>query len=89
MTAVMTAVMVTEATATAATEIRLPAEFGGDRDQRGVEQALGIKILNQSGKDAIEVATERFHPIAQSGMHIPATIGDLDEADAVLNEAAS
>ena len=76
-------------TATATLEAGLSAELGSDDNQGGFEKAFRLEILNQGGVHAVEIAADLFHAIIERGMHVPAAAGDLDEADAVLNQATS
>ena len=76
-------------TATATLEGRLTTELGSDDDQGGVEKAFGLEILNQGSVHAVEISADLFHTVIQRGMHVPAAAGDLDEADAVLDQATS
>ena len=71
---------------TATLEGRLTAELGSDDDQGAVEEAASIEVLDQGRIHAVEIAADFFHSISQRCVHIPAADGDLDEADAVLDE---
>ena len=75
-------------TAAAAFEGGLAAELGRDHDERGFKEALGLEILDEGCEHAVEIAADILHAIIQGGVHVPATMGDFDEAHAVLDETS-
>src|SRR6185503_9997823 len=64
-----------------------PAELAAPDDQRVVEQAALLQVLDEGGRRLIGVTALDGELRGQIVVLIPASVDELDEADAALREA--
>jgi len=83
------------AAAASGVELRGAAELGGDHDEGRVEHAVAFEVLEERGEGLIEVLDQEVLVPLAVVVGVPAAaveevqiVGDLDEADAGLDEAA-
>src|SRR5262249_54108668 len=64
------------------------AELAAPDNQRVLEQAPLLEILDESRRGAIGVGTLAGDLLGQTRVLVPAAVEELDEADAALGQAA-
>ena len=84
------------ASSAAGVELSGAAELGGDDDEGGVEQVAGFEVVEQSRESLVEFADELVLLELALVVGVPPgavqevkVVGDLDEANAGLDEPAS
>src|SRR6516165_3403454 len=65
-----------------------PAELSAPQDQRIVQEAALLEVLDQGGRGLIDVLALAADLPGQVAVLVPAAVHELNEADAALDHAA-
>src|SRR6185369_6844635 len=69
-------------------DLRRATELGGDHDERGGQHAALVEVVDERGERLVERRELLLDAVLDVVVHVPAAIGERDEADTALDEAA-
>ena len=67
-------------------DLRRTAEFAGNHNQGRIEEAPRVEVADESGESLVEHRELARHATLDGAVHVPATIGERDKANARGNQ---